>query len=124
LPTNVLLFKNNEEETMKALVRAFFATAALSFAAAGVPATAANMDQNQEPKAGEQGPPGTVGAMQNEVGSKATSSEDVKRQSEGKPTMSQSAKKGDSNATHPGMTNNPPGTVGAAPGANPETTRR
>ena len=80
-------------------------------------ATAANMDQNQ-PKSGEQGPPATVGAMQNEVGSKATSPEDVRRQTEGKPTMAQSAKKGDSNATHPGMTNNSPGTVGAAPGTN------
>jgi hypothetical protein len=51
------------------------------------------MDQNQ-PKAGEQGPPATVGAMQNEVGNKATSPEDVKRQTEGKPTMAQSAQKG------------------------------
>ena len=109
---------------MNSLVRTLFATAALSLAAAGVQATAANMDQNQEPKAGEQGPPATVGAMQNEVGNKATSPEDVKRQTEGKPTMAQSAKKGDSNATHPGMTNNSPGTVGAAPGTDSETTRR
>ena len=110
---------------MKALVRTLFATAALSLAAAGAsaPATAANMDQNQ-PKAGEQGPPATVGAMQNEVGNKATSPQDVKRQTEGKPTMAQSAKKGDGKASHPGMTNNSPGTVGAAPGANSDTTRR
>lgn len=108
---------------MNSLVRKLFATAALSLAAAGAPTIAADMNQNQ-PKAGEQGPPKTVGAMQNEVGNKATSAEDVKRQTEGKPTMAQSAKKGDSDASHPGMTNNPPGTVGAAPGANPETTRR
>jgi hypothetical protein len=108
---------------MNSLVRTLFATATLSLAAAGVQATAAGMDQNQ-PKSGEQGPPATVGAMQNEVGNKATSPEDVKRQTEGKPTMAQSAKKGDSNASHPGMTNNSPGTVGAAPGTNPETTRR
>ena len=106
---------------MKALVRTLLATAALSLAAAG--ASAANMDQNQ-PKSGEQGPPATVGAMQNEVGSKATSPEDVRRQTEGKPTMAQSAKKGDSNATNPGMTNNSPGTVGAAPGTDSETTRK
>ncbi len=106
---------------MKALVRTLLATAALSLAAAG--ASAANMNQNQ-PKSGEQGAPATVGAMQNEVGSKATSPEDVRRQTEGKPTMAQSAKKGDSNATHPGMTNNPAGTVGAAPGTDSETTRR
>ena len=105
---------------MKALVRTLFATAALSLAAAGASAAA---DQNQ-PKAGEQGPPATVGAMQNEVGDKATSPEDVKRQTEGKPTMAQSAKKGDSDASHPGMTSNSPGTVGAAPGANSDTTRR
>ena len=108
---------------MNSLVRTLFATAALSLAAAGVQAAAESMDQNQ-PKAGEQGPPATVGAMQNEVGNKATSPEDVRRQTEGKPTMAQSAKKGDSNATHPGMTNNPPGTVGAAPGTDSETTRR
>jgi len=64
---------------MNALVRTLFATAAFSLAAAGAsaPTIAANMDQNQ-PKAGEQGPPSTVGAMQNEVGDKATSPEDVK----------------------------------------------
>ena len=106
---------------MTALVT-LFATAALSLAAAGASAQA-NMDQNQ-PKAGEQGPPATVGAMQNEVGNKATSPEDVKLQTEGKPTMAQSAKKGDSDASHPGMTNNPPGTVGAAPGANSDATHR
>jgi hypothetical protein len=110
---------------MKAFVRTLGAAATLSLglAGAGAPAIAAGMDQNQ-PKAGEQGPPGTVGAMQNEVGNKATSAEDVKRQTEGKPTTAQTAKKGDGNATNPGMTNNSPGTVGAAPGANPETTRR
>ncbi|MGA8771578.1 MAG: hypothetical protein WB610_14555, partial [Rhodomicrobium sp.] len=77
-----------------------------------------------QPKAGEQGPPKTVGAMQNEVGNNATSTEDVKRQTEGKPTTARSAKKGDSNASHPGMTTNSPGTVGAAPGANPDTMRK
>ncbi len=108
---------------MKALVGMLFATAAFSLATAGIQATAANVDQSQQPKAGEQGPPKTVGAMQNAVGDKATNPEDVKRQTEGKPTMAQEAKKGDSGASHPGMTEHPPGTVGAAPGAN-ETTRR
>jgi len=107
---------------MNSLVRTLFGAAALSLAAAGAsaPSTAAG----QEPKAGEQGPPATVGAMQNEVGNKATSPEDAKRQTEGMPTTAQSAKKGDSNASHPGMTGNSPGTVGAAPGANPETMRK
>ena len=108
---------------MKALVRTLFTTAALSLAAAGASAPGTAADRNQ-PKAGDQGSPATVGAMQNEAGNKATSPEDVKRQTEGKPTMAQSAKKGDSSATHPGMTNNSPGTVGAAPGINPNTTRR
>ena len=110
---------------MNFLARTIFATAALSLAVAGAsaPTVAAGMDQNQ-PKAGEQGPPKTVGAMQNEVGNNATSTEDVKRQTEGKPTTAQSAKKGDSNASHPGMTTNSPGTVGAAPGANPDTMRK
>ncbi len=106
---------------MKGIAKTLFATAALSLATAGASASAGAAEQ---PKAGDQGPPGTVGAMQDEVGDKATSSEDVKRQTEGKPTMAQSAKKGDSDATHPGMTKNSPGTVGSAPGATPETTRR
>lgn len=106
---------------MNFLARTLLGAAALSLAAAG--ASAPTIAAGQEPKAGEQGPPKTVGAMQNEVGNKATSPEDVKRQTEGKPTMSQEAKKGDS-ATHPGMTQNAPGTVGAAPGANPDTMRR
>ena len=110
---------------MNFLARTFFATAALSLAAVGAsaPTIAGGMDKNQ-PKAGEQGPPGTVGAMQNEAGNKATSPEDVRRQTEGKPTTAQTAKKGDSNASHPGMTTNSPGTVGAAPGANPDAMRK
>ena len=110
---------------MNFLARTLLAAAAVSFAAigAGAPTIAAEMDQNQ-PKAGEQGSPKTVGAMQNEVGNKATSPEDVKRQTEGMPTTAQSAKKGDSKASHPGMTSNSPGSVGAAPGANPDTTRK
>lgn len=113
---------------MKGFVRTLVTTTALStvVAAGSVHAMAANMGQTQEPKAGEQGPPATVGAMQNSVGNKATSSEDVKRQSEGKPTMAQEAQKGGEPATHPGMTEHAPGTVGAAPGAPPsgETARK
>jgi hypothetical protein len=75
-----------------------------------------------QPKAGEQGPPKTVGAMQNTVGDKATSPEDVKRQTEGKPTMAQEAQQGDK-ATHPNVTEHAPGTVGAAPGTTPPSGR-
>ena len=123
-----VLRSRNKEETMNALVRTLFATAAFSLAAAGATplATAASTDQNREPKAGEQGPPATVGAMQNEVGNKATSAEDVKRQTEGKPTLAQEAQQGNKNGSHPGMTEHAPGTVGAAPGAHPtsETARK
>ncbi len=102
---------------MKGFVSTLLATTALSMMVAGANAqnTAANTAQNPEPKAGEQGPPKTVGAMQGAVGDKATSAEDVRRQSEGKPTMAQESQKGE-DATHPGMTEHAPGTVGAAPG--------
>jgi hypothetical protein len=75
-----------------------------------------------QPKAGEQGPPKTVGAMQNAVGDKATSAEDVKRQTEGKPTMAREAREGDK-TTHPNITEHAPGTVGAAPGTTPPSGR-
>ena len=107
---------------MNFLARTLLGAAALSLAAAG--ASAPTIAAGQEPKAGERGPPKTVGALQNEAGNKAMSPEDVKRQTEGKPTTAQSAKKGGSDASHPGMTTNSPGTVGAAPGANPETMRK
>jgi hypothetical protein len=109
---------------MKTLARALFA-AALSMGAAG--AVAQTMQDTpsgqKEPKAGEQGSPGTVGAMQNQVGNKATSPEDVKRQTEGKPTMAQEAQRGDE-ASHPDMTKQSPGTVGAAPGYTPPSGRK
>ncbi len=95
--------------------KTLFATAALSITLiAG--AAAQTSGQNQQPKAGEQGPPKTVGAMQNAVGNKATSAEDVRRQTEGQPTTAQEAQQGSDNASHPGMTQHAPGTVGAAPG--------
>jgi len=109
---------------MKTLVGALLA-AALGIGAAGAFAeTAQNQsDQpNQEPKAGEQGPPKTVGAMQNAVGDKATSPEDVKRQTEGRPTMAQEAEKKDG-GTSPERTQHAPGTVGATPGYTPPSGR-
>lgn len=104
---------------MEGFVRALVATAALSMVIAGgsVHAMAANTGQAEEPKAGDQGPPATVGAMQNAAGNKATNPEDVRRHTEGKPTIVQEAQQGGQAATHPGMTGHAPGTVGAAPGA-------
>ena len=93
-----------------------FAAAALGLAVAGAHAETTGSNAGQNPKAGEQGPPKTVGAMQNTVGNKATSAEDVRRQTEGKPTMAEEAKQGGDKASHPGMTEHAPGTVGAAPG--------
>ncbi len=112
---------------MKALVRTLFLATALSMGIAGAFAQTSANNEPKQPKAGEQGPPATVGALQGTVGNKATSAEDVKRQTEGKPTMAQEAQKGDSGATYPDMTKHAPGTVGAAPGNNPsggETARR
>jgi hypothetical protein len=110
---------------MKTVAGALLAVG-LSIGAAGALAeTNSTMQQGEnpaQPKAGEQGPPKTVGAMQNAVGDKATSAEDVKRQTEGKPTMAQEAQEGDK-ATHPKITEHAPGTVGAAPGTTPPSGR-
>lgn len=75
-----------------------------------------------QPKAGEQGPPGTVGAMQNATGDIATSAQDVKRQTQGRPTMAEEAQQGNQ-ATHPNITEHAPGTVGASPGTTPPSGR-
>jgi hypothetical protein len=68
-------------------------------------------DQKQDPK--------TTGAMDKAVGNLATSPEDVKRQTEGQPTAAEQGKGATSTAPKPGMTENSPGTVGAAPGTTP-----
>ncbi len=60
--------------------------------------------------------------MQDAAGNKATSAEDVRRQTEGKPTMAQEAQQGDK-ATHPNVTEHAPGTVGASPGTTPPSGR-
>jgi hypothetical protein len=75
------------------------------------PAAQQKGDQKQAPK--------TTGAMDNAVGNLATSPDDVKRQSEGQPTAAQEGKGATSTAPKPGMTQNSPGTVGAAPGNDP-----
>jgi hypothetical protein len=111
---------------MKIIAGALFATALT----VGMTAAIAEMNENaqngrqklSDPKAGERGPDGTVGAMQNSVDNKATSAQDVQRQTEGKPTMAQEAQKGDA-ATHPDVTKHSPGTVGASPGNTPPSGR-
>lgn len=66
---------------------------------------------------GQKASPGTVGAMQNSVSGKATSAEDAKRQSQGRPTAAQEALGQQKPAKQPDPTQYAPGTVGASPGA-------
>ncbi len=57
--------------------------------------------------------------MQNQAGEKAMSPEDVRRQTQGKPTMQQQALKGKlQQPANPNPTDYSAGTVGAAPGTN------
>ncbi len=104
---------------MKMLAGALVAAAFSMGAAVAAAQTMQNMQSGQkDPKAGEQGPPGTVGAMQNNVQNKATSPEDVRRQTEGKPAVAEEAQRSD-DSMHPEVTKHSPGTVGAAPGYTP-----
>lgn len=81
--------------------------------------TPSTVDGKAENK-GVKADPGTTGAMDNAVGGVATSAEDVKRQQEGKPTMAEQSKGVKPiEGTKPGITQNSPGTVGAAPGTTP-----
>jgi hypothetical protein len=64
--------------------------------------------QQQDPK--------TTGAMDKAVGNLATSPDDVKRQTEGRPTAAEEAKGATATAPKPDITQQSPGTVGAAPG--------
>lgn len=77
------------------------------------------VDGKVDTKSGQKLDPGTVGGMGNAVGSTATSPEDVKRQTEGKPTLAEEAKGSTSQPTSPksDVTKQSPGTVGAAPGS-------
>jgi hypothetical protein len=68
---------------------------------------------------GAQQAPKTTGAMDNAVGNLATSPDDVKRQTEGKPTAAQEGKGAGGTTPKPEVTQNAPGTVGAAPGNDP-----
>jgi hypothetical protein len=68
-------------------------------------------DQKQDPK--------TTGAMDKAVGNVATSPDDVKRQTEGRPTAAEEAKGATPTEPKPETTQHSPGTVGAAPGTTP-----
>lgn len=80
--------------------------------------TPSSVEPPNQAKGGQKTSPGSVGAMQNTVGNKATSAEDVQRQSEGRPTAAQEAQGQQTQGKQPNPTQSSPGTVGAAPGAN------
>jgi hypothetical protein len=98
----------------------------LAIGAAGVHAqttdgkTPSTVDGKAENKGGVKTDPGTTGAMDNVTKGLATSPQDVQRQTEGKPTMADEGKTGQSSqGSKPGITQNSPGTVGAAPSTTP-----
>ncbi len=93
---------------------------------AGTNAQANEPSQNNLPQQEMKGQEGqkTVGAMQNETGNKATSPEDVRRQTEGQPTMQQQALKGKTQPGNSNPTEYSPGTVGASPGSDQPTPKK
>ena len=106
---------------MKTLLKPALVTAFLALGIAGAQAQTAPspVDSNAATKSAQAQPPKTTGAMDNAVGNLATSPEDVKRQTEGRPTTAQEGKGEAPAAPKPGMTEHSPGTVGAAPGTTP-----
>ena len=93
----------------------------LALGAAGVSAqqTPSTVDPAAQQKGDQKQPPKTTGAMDNAVGNLATSPEDVKRQTEGQPTMAEEGKGATATNPKPNVTEHSPGTVGAAPGSTP-----
>lgn len=93
---------------------------ALGLSASANAQAPAGQNQPVQERNGQQNSPGTVGAMENQAGSQAMSPEDVRRQTQGKPTMQQQALKGKpQQPANPNPTGYSAGTVGAAPGTNP-----
>lgn len=80
------------------------------------PGQPSTVDGTAQQKGDQPQPPKTTGAMDKAVGGVATSPDDVKRQTEGKPTAAEEAKGGTATAPKPDVTQQSPGTVGAAPG--------
>lgn len=102
------------EETMKPL-SAIILSSAL---AVGIPTAQAQTPSTVDGTAQKQ-PPKTTGAMDNAVGGIATSPDDVRRQTQGLPTAAEEAKGATPTAPKPEITQQSPGTVGAAPGTTP-----
>ena len=83
---------------------------------ANEPVAPSTIDKPANKKGPETSDPKTTGAMDKAVGSTATSADDVKRQTEGRPTAAEEAKGATATNPKPDMTEHSPGTVGAAPG--------
>lgn len=81
--------------------------------------TPSTTDGPAQQKGAEPQMPGTTGAMDKATSGVATSPDDVKRQTEGRPTAADEAKGAASAAPKPGVTQQSPGTVGASPGTTP-----
>jgi hypothetical protein len=86
--------------------------------------TPSTVDGAAKQKGDQPQPPKTTGAMDNAVGGVATSADDVKRQTEGRPTAADEAKGATATAPKPDVTQHSPGTVGAAPGATPPAEKK
>jgi hypothetical protein len=111
------------EETMRTVSKLVLVT---SFLALGMPAANAQIhtpspekstvDGAEQQNGQQKQDPKTTGAMDKAVGNLATSPDDVKRQTEGRPTAAEEAKGVTATAPKPEITQQSPGTVGAAPG--------
>jgi hypothetical protein len=107
---------------MKTVSKLILAGAFAAMAASAVNAqtqTPSTVDPNAQQKTDQPQPPKTTGAMDNAAKGVATSPDDVKRQTEGRPTAADEAKGASSTAPKPDVTKHSPGTVGASPGNDP-----
>ena len=77
------------------------------------------VDPAAQQKGAQPQAPGTTGGMDKATTGVATSPDDVKRQTEGRPTAADEAKGATSTTPKPATTQQSPGTVGAAPGTTP-----
>lgn len=101
--------------------RILIAGLALALGATGLSAqtqTPSTTDGAAQQK-GQPQSPGSTGAMDKVTTGVATSPDDVKRQTEGRPTAADEAKGAAGTAAKPDVTQQSPGTVGAAPGTTP-----
>jgi len=107
---------------MKTVSKLILASAFCAMAASAASAqtqTPSTADPNAQQKTDQPQPPKTTGAMDNAAKGIATSPDDVKRQTEGRPTAADEAKGATATNPKPDTANQPPKTVGASPGSDP-----